>query len=328
MKLRYYLPISLLISVSILISCTKSDPQPTPTGSPLIDLKDIQYGASLNRSNVVENLMLDLYFPPNATTNKKYPFVMMIHGGSYISGDKDDMKGNSAFLADSGFVVASINYRMGWDNGVGDCDGDTVTQKQAAYRALQDSNAALRFLMANATQYAIDTAWVFTGGNSAGSSLSLNTAYITEGVAKVVAPSDYALLGSINTSGNALTTKFKIKGICNMWGALPDSTLITAANALPTISFHGTSDTVVPYDYGHNQSCDNLSVIFGSVCIHRQLLKYKRPVITNLVVGGGHGPNAYTRDFIMGNMACFFKRIIKGTSIVSRVDKKLVSSCN
>jgi acetyl esterase/lipase len=328
MKLRYYLSIFLLLSISILISCTKSDPVPTPTGSPLTDLKNIQYGASLNRSNVMENLLLDLYFPPAATTSKKYPLVMMIHGGSYINGDKDDVKGNSVILADSGFVVASINYRMGWNNGVGDCDGDTVTQKQAAYRALQDSNAALRFLMTNATKYAIDTAWVFTGGNSAGSSLSLNTAYITEEVAKVVASSDHTLLGSINTSGNALTTKFKIKGVCNMWGALPDSTLITITNALPTISFHGTNDTVVPYDYGHNQSCDNLSVIYGSICIHRQLLKYKKPVITNLVVGGGHGPNSYTHEFLMSNTACFFKRIMKGASIVSRVDKKLVSSCN
>jgi len=327
---------SLLLSFAIAIGyfaiatgCSKSDKTGSPApGQPLVNMTDIQYGANTDTSGNTVALTLDLYYPAGATTARTYPLVVMIHGGSYINGDKADMKGNSLILADSGFVVASINYRLGWRNGTGTCDGDTASQRLAVYRGLQDGNAALRFLMAYAAKYAINTGWVFIGGNSAGSSLSLNTTYITDDVAKVSLSATRATLGPVNTAGNALTNTFKIKGVCNMWGALPDSTLITAASAVPAISFHGTADSVVPYDIGHNQSCINFPMLYGSACIHRRLLAYNTPVLSNFVIGQGHGPAAYTHEFLMSNTACFFKRLIKGTPITSQVYTTLVSSCN
>jgi acetyl esterase/lipase len=288
----------------------------------------ILYGKAYDVNDSLIKLKLDLYFPPGFSNSKKYPLVMLVHGGAYYLGSKTDMKGDCAILADSGFVTASINYRLGWDHGIGDCDGDTLSKDQAAYRALQDSNAALRFLTANAEQYGIDTTWIFVGGESAGSSIALNTRYITDEVAQVRLSSFYKVMGPLTTSGNLYRNTFTIKGICNMWGALPDSTLINQSNALPTISFHGTADTVVPYNYGFSDSCPNYSVIYGSLCIHRQVVSYGKPSITNLVIGQGHGPAAYDHQFLMGNTACFFTRIINNVAIRSRVDTTLISSCN
>jgi acetyl esterase/lipase len=305
---------------------TVTDPRSV---TPPVTVKDdIIYGVAKDLNGVPDTLKLDLYFPPAYSPLRKYPLVMLIHGGAYYMGDKGDMKGNCKILADSGFIAASINYRMGWDHGVADCDGDPASRTVAAYRALQDANAAFRFLSAKADKFGIDTTWFFIGGQSAGSSIALNTSYITNAVAKIAFPDLYDTLGAVNTSGNPFTNKFQIKSICNMWGALPDSTLIRATNALPTISFHGTADTVVPYNYGYSDSCPNYPIVYGSLCIHRQLLRYNQPTITNLVIGGGHGPSAYHHDFLMGNTACFFRRIINGVYIRSRVDTTLVSSCN
>jgi poly(3-hydroxybutyrate) depolymerase len=292
------------------------------------NLTNIQYGSNKDTSGKTISLTLDLYFPPGTKSPTKYPMILMFHGGSYLNGDKSDMADYCDILADSGFVVAAINYRLGWRVGNGDCTGDTTSLLQAGYRALQDANAALRFLITNANLYGVDTSWIFAGGSSAGSSLALNADYITNNIAIISTPSEYAILGPINNADNDLTATFKIKGICNMWGALPDSNLISASTATPTISFQGTDDNVVPYNIGYNESCTNSIKLFGSAVIQRRLEYYNTPAISNLVIGGGHGPTVYTPEFLMSNTACFFHRLITGAPITSKIYTTLVSSCN
>lgn len=275
-------------------------------GHDLSNLTNIQYGSNKDTSGNTVSLALDLYFPPGSNSGNRYPLILMFHEGSYLNGDKSDLAAYCDILADSGFVVASVNYRLGWRVGSGTCTGDTTSLLLAGYRALQDANAAMRFLISSANSYGIDTGWIFAGGISAGSSLAMNTDYITNNIALISTPSEYAALGPINNSDNDLTGLFKIKGICNMWGALPDSNLITASSATPTISFQGTDDNVVPYNIGFNESCTNSLKLYGSAVIQRRLEYYNTPAISNLVIGGGHGPAVYTTEFLMSNTACFF----------------------
>src|SRR5271165_2053490 len=93
------------------------------------------------------------------------------------------MQSHCQILADSGFVVASINYRLGWRAGNTTCGGDSASEMRAGYRAVQDANAALRFLVANDVAFGVDTGWVFIGGSSAGSIVALNTSYIPNDIA-------------------------------------------------------------------------------------------------------------------------------------------------
>jgi acetyl esterase/lipase len=326
---------TLFLIAALFARCTKSANTgkdipggDTTTGLPLSNITNIIYGSNTDTSGKMVSLTMDLYFPIDAKTGDKNPLVMMMHGGSYLNGDKADLQKDCQVLADSGFVVASINYRLGWRSGNTTCGGDSASETRAGFRALQDANAALRFLMYNTIAFSINSDWVFVGGASAGSSLALNTTYISDPIAMIFLPTVYNQLGAIDNAGNKLTNDFKIRGICNMWGALPDSNLITESSATPTISFHGTSDNVVPYDIGYNESCPNYMKLFGSACIHRRLVAYNVPVISNFVIGGGHGPSVYTPEFLMGNTACFFKKIIRGTPIASAVYTSLVSSCN
>jgi Carboxylesterase family len=327
--------LTLFLIGAVLTGCTKSvntgkeiPGGDTTTGLPLSNITNIEYGSNTDTSGKMVSLVMDIYFPENAKTGDKNPLVMMLHGGSYLNGDKTDLQRDCQILADSGFVVASINYRVGWRSGTTTCGGDSASETRAGYRALQDANAALRFLTFHYIAFSINTDWVFVGGSSAGSSLALNTTYISDPIAMVFLPTVYAQLGSVSHAGNSLTNGFNIKGICNMWGALPDSNLISEFSATPTISFHGTSDNVVPYDIGYNESCTNYAKLFGSACIHRRLVVYHTPVISNFVIGGGHGPSVYTPEFLMGNTACFFKKIMYDIPITSAVYTTLVNTCN
>jgi len=109
--------------------------------------------------------IVDIYVPP---TPGPHPLILYIHGGGWMgghtrhSGALADFPKVLASLAAEGFVVASLEYRL---------------SGEARYpAALQDSNAALRFLRGHAAQYKIDPKRVGVWGGSAGGHLTALTA--------------------------------------------------------------------------------------------------------------------------------------------------------
>ncbi len=142
--------------------------------------------------------------------------------------------------------------------------------------------------------FAIDPNWIFIGGASAGGNLALNVNFVRQPVATIFNPINIASLGAINNSGNTLTNTFSMKGICNMWGGIVDSTLITPDTAIPTISFHGRKDKTVPYDFGNYAGCPNYATLAGSMTIHRQLQKAAKASIVHISLNGGHGPDEFS----------------------------------
>lgn len=313
-----FISLSFLFVLLLLSSCKKNNAAEN-TATPLSDLQDVQYGIAPDSGAVMQNLLFDIYFPAGATTAKKYPLVMMIHGGGFTDGDKNDMRTHCKILADSGFIAVSLNYRMGWRKGTGNCDGDTSSRRLAGYRAIQDANAAFRFLLSKASNYAIDVNNLFIGGASAGGGISLMTTYIPNSVATQITPVEYNILGAVNTSGNNLTNTFTIKAVLNLWGALPDSNLVNASSAVPMLLFHGTNDGVVPYDYGRSLECSNYAMEYGSVCLTRRLNAAGKPFILHLKQGGTHGPDMYGPTYTMPLAASFFRKIINGTTVTSKL---------
>jgi poly(3-hydroxybutyrate) depolymerase len=309
------LPIALFF-LPLFFSCSKSN---NASVEPLTNQQNIQYGSAPDSGGVQEALLMDIYFPAGATTGKKYPLVLFIHGGGFVQGNKEDVRRHCEILADSGFVAATISYRLGWRKGTGNCDGDTLSKRMAVYRAVQDAHAALRYLVSKAADYAIETNHIFIGGSSAGAGISLMTAYFNDAIAQQSAQAERSILGAINTSGNHLTNPFTIKGIANLWGALPDSNLISSPTAIPMISFHGTNDGVVPYDNGYANGCTAYSREFGSACLTRQLYSAKVPFLLHLKQGAGHGPDLYSATYTMSRTVPFFKNIINSTTITSKV---------
>lgn len=68
-------------------------------------VKDVLYD-----EHGMENSLLDIYYPKHA--GKELPVIMWIHGGGFVSGNKEQTQEYGMALANAGYVVANINYAL------------------------------------------------------------------------------------------------------------------------------------------------------------------------------------------------------------------------
>ena len=115
----------------------------------IVAMRDLEYARVDGKS-----MRLDIYGP--RASKKPLPLVVWIHGGAWQNGDKRSCLARR--LADQGYVVASINYRL---------------SHEAIFPAqIYDCKAAIRWLRANAGKYHIDPNRIGVWGASAGGHLA------------------------------------------------------------------------------------------------------------------------------------------------------------
>ncbi len=103
-------------------------------------------------------LSINLAFPSQLSATPR-PVVLLIHGGGFVSGSKDDKNRQILKLSELGFVAASVSYALAPD-----------------YRfptALEDIKLAIRFVKANARAFHIDSDRILVSGSSAGGYLAV-----------------------------------------------------------------------------------------------------------------------------------------------------------
>jgi pimeloyl-ACP methyl ester carboxylesterase len=227
-----------------------------------------------------QELQMNFYEPVGDTLAAR-PLVLLIHGGAFYIGYKE-CKTITTFahdLAQRGFAVAAIDYRMGFK-----VTADEV--ERSGYKATQDAHAALRYLAHNAEFYRILSNEILVAGSSAGAITALNLAFLDEEERpqSTIGNKKRDDLGFIDASGNPYRDTFKIKGVVNMWGAVTDTSMIDKDEKIPVLSIHGTQDKIVPYGYdypfnelpiGMNRLM--LNKIYGSSMINRRLSNLKIP---------------------------------------------------
>lgn len=115
--------------------------------------KDVVY-------RVVEGVQVkaDIYSPP-IRNPKGDPFVLVVHGGGWTGGKKEDMAAICVALADAGVSSATVQYRL------------APTHKYPAQ--LDDVQTAVRFFRENKDKFGIRTEKMAAMGASAGGHLSL-----------------------------------------------------------------------------------------------------------------------------------------------------------
>ncbi|RYF28053.1 MAG: alpha/beta hydrolase [Chloroflexi bacterium] len=91
------------------------------------------------------------------------PVVVMLHGGGFASGSPADMTPTASMLADRGYTVFSVEYRLAPPERWKDATDDIVR--------------FLQWLEVNRVKQGIASTKVVLLGNSAGGSLALNVAY-------------------------------------------------------------------------------------------------------------------------------------------------------
>ncbi|MBI3608174.1 MAG: alpha/beta hydrolase [Nitrospirae bacterium] len=169
----------------------RSSPDARPRRAPL-DVVDLFSGmtvAPISPESLVfakrdgETLSLDVYrahLSPDAGGTGA-PGILVIHGGSWQSGDRTELSTLNRYLADRGYVVAAIDYRLG--------------PRFAFPAALEDVRDAIRSLKANASLFGLDSSRLVLLGRSAGGQLALLAAYTfgdpaIRGVVAFYAPAD------------------------------------------------------------------------------------------------------------------------------------------
>lgn len=110
-------------------------------------LPDTPYG--------IRELHVDIY---RKNDNKKYPALLMVHGGGWNSGDRTLQRPMAQQISKYGYVTIPVEYRL---------------RPEAIYpAALYDLKAAVRWVRENAERYGIDTTRIAISGCSAGGHLA------------------------------------------------------------------------------------------------------------------------------------------------------------
>lgn len=130
--------------------------QPSPTLHAYTVAKDVVWASPGGF-----DLTMDIYTPN--TGKKKYPVLVIFHGGGWLINNKSIMDQMAQYVAEHGeYVVCNVNYRLLVDN------GNTVMMNQI----VEDVFGAVLWIKDNIKKYKGDKRKVAVTGDSAGGHLA------------------------------------------------------------------------------------------------------------------------------------------------------------
>lgn len=273
---------------------------------PISTNKDFQKKTYIYKQIKDKSLKMDIWYP-SEKHKKPYPLVYFCHGGGWISGFRNQPNNVSwcKYLADKGFVVASIDYRYGYKNTMQDI--------------LSDYSDGLKYIKARYKMFKIDPSNMVLMGLSAGGHLSLlystyhtlrnpNNEYM-KGIKSVVAyysPTD--LKDILHEENKSLFAKFatkqtmkgnpeELEKIYNYFSPIN----YVSESMIPTLMVHGKNDNIVPF---------NSSVKFVQK-LNKYNVKYNFLVHKN----AGHSFDTRLKDYttinILDKTVRFIKKSVK-----------------
>jgi len=231
---------------------------------------------------------LDVYVPAGESAPR--PVVIVIHGGGWVEGTKEERVLEMMPYLQMGFAAVNVEYRLG--------------RVSLAPAAVEDCRCALHWVFANAKKYNFDPQRVVVQGGSAGGHLALMTGMLTPAAGfdrTCVTPTEDYWTQSPGTNGDpkvaAIVNWFGItdvldelhgadaKGYAVVWlGDQPNADEIAkrvspinyvTGQVPPIITIHGDHDALVPYSQ--------------AVRMHKALDAAKVPNELYTVPGGNHG---------------------------------------
>lgn len=264
---------------------------------------ELEYGRAIDFAGNERSLTMDISTPVGDTPPTcGRPLMVLIHGGAFFAGSKEDfaIQRMRQDFAKRGYTTAAVNYRLGLfqTHLAVNCNisalgaewnclnmADSSEWYRAYFRAIQDINGAIRYLVNHANDYDIDPQNIFLVGESAGGFIAMGAGYLddasevlpglTSMKANVLPPNSiyemtciqgYGLDTSINSM--ALTrpdlgsyegilnlpvaSSYQIRGVGNFFGAVFNNIFASSQPTIPALYlFHQPNDLIVPY--GHNR---------------------------------------------------------------------------
>lgn len=305
-----------IASINLELTFTQAQEKTEATSKPKVDLPrgitwdfDVPYvkdGDAAQR--------LDIYYPKKQPP-EPLPLIVHIHGGGWMGGSKHpcDIR-----LVEQGYVLASVEYRF------------SQTAKFPAQ--IQDCQAAIRWLRANAKQYHINPDKVGVIGGSAGGHLSALVG-VTGGkklfaaiggnedqsdavqcVCDIFGPKNFASVMDQAEKDQNVRNIFKFNTPSDPYSELIGANLSdkekTAAvspityvdqNSPPTLMLHGTHDALVPYAQSEE---------FAAA-----MTKSGAPVWLQKFPGAGHGGEPFNKPAVVELIKNFFDKHLKGADL-------------
>ena len=181
-----------------------------------------------------DTLQLDFYTAKEAKATKERPLIIMVHGGGFTGGKRDNPEETqfAQKMATKGYAVASISYdltRAGKRNGFG-CDCPAAIKIETFETNSKNILDAVDYLK-NGSDFNFDPNKIVLMGSSAGAEGVLNTAYMQK----------YPSYADLNLD------RYKFAAVISLAGAVLDARYIQEQNAVPAFLIHGAKDQLVPY---------------------------------------------------------------------------------
>lgn len=204
--------------------------------------QDVVFGQGGGR-----DLRCNVYWPPQQENER--PAVLLIHGGGWVRGDRNQLHGYGILLGRLGYVCVATEYRLA---------GESLWPAQ-----LHDVKAALRWMRANAGRLGIDPEKIAVSGNSAGGHLSLMLA-ATQNVSEFEGDSGNAGAGTqvaacigfyapaqLFGRDDRVSDYFQFlfgQGYSHETARAASPIVYASPSFPPTLLMHGNNDQTVPVD--------------------------------------------------------------------------------
>jgi acetyl esterase/lipase len=190
------------------------------------------------------DLRMDFY--ASAVTGVR-PCVIVIHGGSWSSGDSKQLPELNSYLANKGYHVAAINYRL--------------APTYQSPLPVEDVYAAMDYLRAHALELQIDTNNFVLLGRSAGAQIALLAAYRQpvsglKGVVDFYGPADMVWGYSLPANPWVMDSRKVLEDyLGGTYTAVPKNYAASSPiefvnkHTVPTLIIHGEHDVLVAYEH-------------------------------------------------------------------------------
>ncbi len=235
--------IFLFLFICFSYSCSNNEEIVVLNSNEIAEFQNISYGENSQQ-------IFDIYLPKNRSVKQTKVFII-VHGGSWISGDKSDLDELKQSLKNqfTNYAIVNINYRLA-------SIGNSPFPMQ-----INDIENVISTLKSKASEYQISNKYGLIGV-SAGAHLSLLYSYKydfeknVKMVCSVVGPTNFTDENYLNnpdftdvSQGIALITGVNFTDNPTYYEELSPYHIVTNL-APPTILFYGGMDDLIPTSQG------------------------------------------------------------------------------
>lgn len=179
------------------------------------------------------SLKLHLLYPGNHQLDRKQPAIIFFFGGGWVSGNVGHFEQHARYFASRGMIAILADYRVKNRHGTD------------PFAAVEDAFDAMRYIRDHADKLGIDENKIVSSGGSAGGHLAVSMATLMDfqNATQKVVPSALILFNPVI---NTMEEGYGYERLQERAQELSPAHHVHD-QVPPTIIFHGTEDTVVPY---------------------------------------------------------------------------------